>query len=158
MGKETSTEDWVRTAQWPHLIRVLTFLRCHCKWKPDGSKMPWVCEFGFVPGCCPGEHRVPPVALSLLASEDNSVCAWHSPYCPLWDVAALGSIGSPKRWPMPMGVRNPVDYGDSILRAFSLLPPLQMLSLGSHFFLVWRMRVRKWGLARFPPNNAKHPI
>lgn len=57
---------------------------CAFKVALDGNEVLWICEFGFSPGCCPGEHKAPSVALALLGSGDNSVCG--SPFnCPLWD-------------------------------------------------------------------------
>lgn len=40
----------------------------------DRNKVPWIGEFGFVPGCCPEEYHEPPVALSLPIDRDNSLC------------------------------------------------------------------------------------
>lgn len=52
-----------------------------------------ICEFALVPGCCPGEHHVPPVALALTASGDNSVCG-SLLIVPSGMVAAVGGTGS----------------------------------------------------------------
>lgn len=59
----------------------------------DGSKVPWICEFGLVPGCCPGEHHVPSVALALIASGDNNVYG-SLLMLPSGMVAAVGGVGS----------------------------------------------------------------
>lgn len=50
---------------------------CAFKVALDGNEVLWICEFGFSPGCCPGEHKAPSVALALLGSGDNSV-VWQS--------------------------------------------------------------------------------
>lgn len=122
----------------------------------DGNKVLWISEFGFVPGCCRGEHHAPPVALSLPADRDNMCVA----------VSSLSPLGCGSFWQhrKPTEVTyacgelvTPVEYRDAILQDFSMLRPLQLLSWGSQFFLVCRMRVGKCGLADCPLNNAKLP-
>ena len=113
----------------------------------DRNKVPWIGEFGFVPGCCPEEYHALPVALSLPIDRDNSVCGsiFIVPYG-VWQVwqhrkllkvtYAYGELVAP------------MEYRDTILCAFSVLPSLQLLWLGSHFFLVCRNESKKVQVSR----------
>lgn len=66
---------------------------CAFKVALDGNEVLWICEFGFSPGCCPGEHKAPSVALALLGSGDN-MCVAVPSIVPFGMVAAVGGIGS----------------------------------------------------------------